>query len=405
MLTPPRSASPSIRRPSRRALPPSPAEPDAWPGGQADVAVFGAGIVGLATARELLVRHPGLDVRVLDKEPVVAAHQTGHNSGVLHAGLYYPPGSLKAELCRTGKERLERFAQEKGIPFRLCGKLVVAVAEDELGRFEALRQRAEANGIPGLEVLGPAGLRDIEPQAAGLRALWSPTTGIIDFTQVARALAVEVEDRGGHVHLGTEVNGITAEAGGRRLSTDRGDLRARGVVACAGLQSDRVAALTGDRPDLRILPFRGDYYTLSAPAAALVNGLIYPVPDERFPFLGIHLTRRIDGQVWAGPNAVLAFAREGYRRRDIDLGELAAILSGRPFRRLARRYWRTGLLELGRDWSKAAFVRAVRRYLPALGGRDLTFGPAGVRAQAVDGDGNLVDDFRLEGRPGLLHVA
>jgi (S)-2-hydroxyglutarate dehydrogenase len=369
-----------------------------------DVAVVGAGILGLATARELLIRHPDLVVTVLDKEDRVAAHQTGHNSGVLHAGLYYAPGSLKARLCREGKAAMERFAEEHGIPVDRCGKLVVALDGSELGRFEDLRRRAEANGVEGLEVLGPEGIAEREPHAAGIRALWSPGTGIIDFGRVARVLADDVVGRGGTLQLGRPVERIERRAPEIVLHTPAGPVVAAHVVACAGLHADALAHQLGDDGRERIVPFRGDYYTLVGGSKSLVNGLIYPVPDPRFPFLGVHLTKRIDGEVLAGPNAVLAFAREGYRRRDVRPRELAGVLGEPGFRRLAARYWRTGATEMWRDVSKRAFLRALQRYVPALRSEHLRFGPSGVRAQAVDPDGTLVDDFRLGGDDRALTV-
>jgi (S)-2-hydroxyglutarate dehydrogenase len=369
-----------------------------------DVAVVGAGILGLATARELLIRHPDLVVTVLDKEDRVAAHQTGHNSGVLHAGLYYAPGSLKARLCREGKAAMERFAEEHDIPVDRCGKLVVALDGSELGRFEDLRRRAEANGVEGLEVLGPEGIAEREPHAAGIRALWSPGTGIIDFGRVARVLADDVVGRGGTLQLGRPVERIERRAPEIVLHTPAGPVVAAHVVACAGLHADALAHQLGDDGRERIVPFRGDYYTLVGGSKSLVNGLIYPVPDPRFPFLGVHLTKRIDGEVLAGPNAVLAFAREGYRRRDVRPRELAGVLGEPGFRRLAARYWRTGATEMWRDVSKRAFLRALQRYVPALRSEHLRFGPSGVRAQAVDPDGTLVDDFRLGGDDRALTV-
>ncbi|MGZ6260308.1 MAG: L-2-hydroxyglutarate oxidase, partial [Candidatus Limnocylindrales bacterium] len=319
------------------------------PAERTDVAVIGGGLLGLATAYRLLGRRPDLRLLILEKETELAAHQSGHNSGVLHAGLYYAPGSLKARLCREGKAELERFAEAHAIPFERCGKLVVALDEIELPRLEALRERATANAVPGLEAVGPERIRELEPHAAGRRGLWSPTTAIIDFRRVAQAYADEVRAAGGTIETGRRVTAIQARGDELVLSTSRGELVARNLIACAGLQADRVAALTGDRPLERIVPFRGDYYTLRPDARQLVRGLLYPVADPRFPFLGVHFTRRIDGEVWAGPNAVLAFAREGYRRRDIDLGDLAGTLSDPGFLRLGARFWRTGALELWRD--------------------------------------------------------
>jgi L-2-hydroxyglutarate oxidase LhgO len=369
-----------------------------------DVAVIGGGIVGLATAYRLLEARPKLKLTVLEKEAELATHQSGHNSGVVHAGLYYAPGSLKARLCREGKTALERFCAVRAIPLERVGKLVVALDDGELPRLAALRERAVANGVEGLEEVGPERMREIEPHAAGIRALWSPTTGIVDFRAVALAYADEVRSRGSAIECAREVTGIERRPGELVLSTDRGELLVGRIIACAGLQADKVARLSGDPGPERIVPFRGDYYTLSADARPFVRGLIYPVPDPRFPFLGVHFTKRIDGQVWAGPNAVLAFAREGYRRRDLDLAELAGVLSDPGFIRLALRFWRTGLAEMWRDWSKRAFLAQLQRYLPALRGEQLIAGPSGVRAQALDRDGTLVDDFRLGGSERVLHV-
>jgi L-2-hydroxyglutarate oxidase len=383
-----------------------------------DVAIVGAGIVGLATAYRLLEARPALRLVVLEKEHEVGAHQTGHNSGVVHAGLYYPPGSLKARLCLEGKADLEAFAERHGIAIAHPGKLVVATHAAELPALEAIHSRAIANGIPGLELVGPERIREIEPHVTGLRALWSPSTGVIDYGQVARVLADEVRARGGLVLTGAEVTAIgsrdraPAAVPGRagaaqaliRLSTRRGELQARNLVSCAGLHADRVARLTGDESPERIVPFRGDYYTLAPDARHLVRGLVYPVPAPDFPFLGVHLTRRIDGEVWAGPNAVLALAREGYRRSEVSVRDLVATLADPGFRGLARRYWRTGLAEQWRDLSRRAFHAELHRFVPALRIEDLAPGPSGVRAQALDPAGRLVDDFRISGDGHVLHV-
>jgi L-2-hydroxyglutarate oxidase LhgO len=373
---------------------------------RADVAIVGAGILGLATALRLLEARPDLRVVLLEKEAAIATHQTGHNSGVVHAGLYYQPGSLKARLCREGKTALERFCEEHAIPIERTGKLVVALGEDELPRFEALKERATANGVDGLEEVGPERLREIEPHAAGIRALWSPSTGIVDFRRVAAAYADEVRAKGATIETGREVVSIAQQGDGLVVGTTLGDVVARRVIACAGLWADRVAAMTGeDTADApRIVPFRGDYYTLTADARPLVRGLIYPLADPRFPFLGIHLTKRIDGNVLAGPNAVLAFARDGYRRRDLSVRDLGGALAYPGFLRLARRYWRTGFAEQWRDWNKAAFVAEVQRYVPAIRSEQLVFGPSGVRAQALARDGSMVDDFLLGGSDRVLHV-
>ena len=369
-----------------------------------DLAIIGGGIVGLATALQLQRRQPDLRLVVLEQESTLGAHQSGHNSGVLHAGLYYAPGSQKARLCREGKAELETFLEGHAIPFERCGKLVVALRPDELPRLEELQRRATANGVPRLEEMGPERIREIEPHAAGLRALWSPTTGITDFRLVVAALAREVQAAGGTIETSRRVTGVADQGEEQVLQTSRGPIVARNVIACAGLWADRVAALTGDSGRDRIVPFRGDYYTLTADARPLVRGLIYPVADPRFPFLGVHFTRRIDGAVWAGPNAVLAFARTGYRRTDVNLRDLVGTLTDRGFLRLAARFWRMGAVELWRDWSKSAFLGALRRYLPELRADQLVFGPSGVRAQALDPDGTLVDDFRFGGSRHVLHV-
>lgn len=369
-----------------------------------DVVVVGGGLLGLATARELLLRRPELSLVLLEREKRLAAHQSGHNSGVVHAGLYYAPGSAKARLCREGKELLEGYCAERGIPLERIGKLVVALNREELPRLEELERRARANGVPGLEAIDEAGIRQIEPAAAGIRALWSPGTGVVDYRRVASAYADDVRASGGEVHTCTAVIGLEERANEVVVRTDGGELLAGAVITCAGLWSDRVAAMTGNSGSERIVPFRGDYWILTPDAAPMVRGLIYPVPDPRFPFLGIHLTRRIDGSVWAGPNAVLALARNGYRRTDLELRELASIVRHRGFRRLAMRYWRTGLAEQWRDLSKRSFARAVQRYLPALRPEQLRPGPSGVRAQALDPDGTLVDDFRFGGSRRILHV-
>jgi len=369
-----------------------------------DVAVIGGGILGLAVARELLAQRPGLSVTVLEREAEVAQHQTGHNSGVLHAGLYYTPGSLKQRYCRDGKVALERYADERGIPYEHCGKLVVAVDESELPALDQLRERAEANGVPGLEVVGTERIAEIEPHVQAVRGVWSPGTGIIDFRRVALAFADDVRAAGGSIHTSHEVRGIRTVSDGLVVETNAGDLQARAVIGCAGLWADKVAAMTPGAGTEQIIPFRGDYYTLTPDARSLVNGLVYPVPDPRFPFLGVHFTRRVDGEVWAGPNAVLAFARTGYRRRDVSVRDMAAVVTSRGFLRLATRFWRTGAAEMWRDWSKGSFLAELQRLIPDLRGDQLTSGPSGIRAQAVDLDGTLVDDFRFRGGDRVLHV-
>jgi L-2-hydroxyglutarate oxidase LhgO len=371
-----------------------------------DVAIIGGGIVGLATALRLSESRPHLRITVLEKEPNVATHQSGHNSGVLHAGLYYATGSLKARLCRQGKSELEAYAAGHGIAIRYPGKLVVALNEQELPRLADLKSRAMANGVDGLEEIGPERIRELEPHATGIRALWSPRTGIIDFRAVARAYADDLTARGVEIRTARLVTAIKQRVDGVTVSTSLGELQAAHVIACAGLQADRVAAMTGDsgREVPRIVPFRGDYYTLTPDARGLVSRLLYPVPDPRFPFLGVHFTPRHDGEVWVGPNAVLAFAREGYRRTDVNLRDLLDTLGYRGFQRLAIRYWRMGATEMWRDLSKRAYVREMQRYLPEIRSDQVRFGPSGVRAQAVANDGVMVDDFSLGGSGRLLHV-
>jgi len=368
-----------------------------------DIAMIGAGIVGLATARELHRRAPGLRIAVLDKEPAPGQHQSGHNSGVLHSGVYYAPGSLKAQLCVRGKRLMEEFAAEHQIPFSRCGKLIVALEESELGRLADLADRGHANGVSGIRMLDARELREIEPAAVGIRALHVPETGIIDFGQVVDAMAAQLRAEGVQVLLGHEVLGVTSRAGHQVLDTTGGEVRATHVISCAGLHADRVAGLTA-KPTVQIVPFRGDYYTLAADARHLCQGLIYPVPDPTLPFLGVHFTKRVDGSVWAGPNAVLALAREGYGRASFDARDLLETLRYPGFRRLARTYWRTGAGEVWRDVVKHAFVRELQRYVPAVRSDQLTFGPSGVRAQALALDGSMVDDFHLEGEGSSLHV-
>jgi (S)-2-hydroxyglutarate dehydrogenase len=371
-----------------------------------DVAVVGAGIVGLATAYRLLERRPDLRLVILEKETEIARHQSGHNSGVVHAGLYYAPGSLKARLCREGKQELEAFCATHDVPIEQVGKVVVALNEEEFPRLRALHERASQNGVPGLELVGPERIREIEPHAAGIKALFSPTTGIVDYSRVAHALAQEARDRGAQIETNRTVTGIEERTGELVVRWSGGEVAAKSVIACAGLWADRVAAMTGDAAAgaPQIVPFRGDYYTLTPDARPLVRGLIYPVSDPRFPFLGVHFTRRVDGNVWAGPNAVLAFARAGYRRTDVSPADLIGTLAYPGFLRFARRYLRTGLAELWRDWSKGAFLRELQRYVPELRGDQLVFGPSGVRAQALARDGTMVDDFDLAGSSRVLHV-
>ena len=369
-----------------------------------DVIVIGAGIVGLATAREILLRRPRLRLAVIEKEARVATHQTGHNSGVIHSGLYYRPGSLKARACVAGAAKLIRYCDERGVPYQLIGKLVVATSPDEVPRLLELYERGQKNGVQGLELLTAEQIREREPNVTGVRAIWSPRTGIVDFARVAEAFAEDVRLAGGEILFERTVLAFQRRNGRIGIETTGGFYEARFVVVCAGLHSDRLARLSGGRPDPAIVPFRGDYYVLRAERRHLVRTNVYPVPDPRFPFLGVHFTPRMDGSVWLGPNAVLAFAREGYRKTDVDLRDLMETLRYPGFRRLALRYWRVGLQELWRDLSKRAFLRDLRRFVPELDEEDLVPGPAGVRAQALSVDGQLIDDFVLERQPGIVHV-
>jgi len=364
-------------------------------GGQDRVAVVGGGILGTAVARRLLQVRPDARVLVLEKEDWLAAHQSGHNSGVVHAGIYYAPGSLKATLCRRGVGLLRTFCAERGLGYDRCGKLIVALDEAQRTRLYALHERAVANGVPGMRVLHGAELAEVEPHVRGLAALHSPDTAIVDFAAVTRELGADVEKLGGSVLLGTEVLGIDHDDQGVMLRTNHGDHHVTSVILCAGLHSDVLARLAGDHADPRIVPFRGVYLLLRPERRNLVHGLIYPVPDPRLPFLGVHLTRRIDGNVLVGPNAVLALAREGYRGRDVDVAHVARIVRSSEFRKLASNHWRTGVHEVVGTVFKRAFVREARRYVPELTVRDVMPGSAGVRAQAIDADGSLVDDFRI----------
>ena len=369
-----------------------------------DVVVVGGGIVGLAVARRLQEAAPSNRVLVLEKESEVARHQTGRNSGVIHSGIYYAPGSLRARNCRRGVALLLRFCEEHAVPFSLSGKVIVAASEAERGRLEELLRRGEANGVPGLRLLGREGLREIEPHAAGVAALHSPTSGVVRFREVAAALCRLFEAAGGSVETGAQVVGVAPADGGLRVLSTKGDFACRKLVTCAGLHADRVARLAGDEPGLQVMPFRGEYYRVRPERAALVRGLVYPTPDPRFPFLGVHFHRNLDGHLDAGPNAVLALAREGYRRRDLDFGDLREMAGYSGFRRLARREWRVGVDEIHRSLSKRAFTRRLQRLVPEIRAADLTAAPSGVRAIAVLPDGRIADDFRIVRRENRIHV-
>ena len=369
-----------------------------------DIAIVGGGIVGLSTAMALSTQAPRLRLLVVEKEPRLGAHQTGHNSGVIHSGIYYRPGSLKASLCVTGAKALIAFCQSHGIPVKQCGKLVIATSQEELPRLEALYVRGQANGVPDLALLGPEEIQEREPHAAGIRALWVPSAGIVDFTQVAKTYAEILRRQGVLIQTNTRLLKSSLTGGTLLLQTSQGQIQSRYLINCAGLHADRVARQSLSPAPLTIVPFRGEYYELLPHRRALVRGLIYPVPDPRFPFLGVHLTRRIDNRVEAGPNALLALKREGYRKTDFSLRDTWEMLTYPGLWRMAARYWRTGLTELLRSVGKQAFVRSVQRLVPKIQAEDLVPAEAGVRAQMLDRAGVLLDDFFLEFTERAIHV-
>ena len=364
-------------------------------------AVIGGGIIGAAVARRLLQLRPDAQVTVLEKEDRLAAHQSGRNSGVVHAGLYYPPGSLKATLCRRGVGLLRDFCAEQSITYDECGKLLVALDDAETRRLSDIHDRAVANRVPGVRLVTGAEASEIEPHVRGIAGLHSPSTAIVDYAAVTRRLAEDARSRGAVVRTGFRVTTIRSGAGEVVVGGPEGAGAFDLVLTCAGLHSDRVALMAGDGQDPRIVPFRGEYYLLRPDRRHLAKGLIYPVPDPRYPFLGVHLTRRVDGEVLVGPNAVLALAREGYRRRDVSFADMRDTLAWPGFRTFARKNWRIGVSEARGSLSKRAFVAAARRYVPDLRADDMVAGPAGVRAQAMSRDGALVDDFRI-GRQGRV---
>jgi L-2-hydroxyglutarate oxidase len=368
-----------------------------------DIAIVGGGIIGLATARQLLARHR-LSLIVLEAEDRLAAHQTGHNSGVIHSGLYYRPGSLKARNCVEGRAALLSFCQEYAIPYELCGKVVVATHPAELPALDQLEERGRANGLAGFKRLRPEEIKAYEPHVSGIDGLWVPQTGIVDYTRVAHQYANLVRQAGGLIQTGTRLVGCRRQPAELVLQTSQGDIRCRRLVNCGGLYSDRVARLCGVEPGLKIVPFRGEYYELTPARHGLVRNLIYPVPDPRFPFLGVHFTRMINGGVEAGPNAVLAFKREGYRRTNFSLPDTWETFTYPGFWRLAAIYWRMGLGEFYRSFSKAAFVRALQRLVPDLQPADVQPGGTGVRAQALEPNGLLADDFRIVEAERMIHV-
>ena len=367
------------------------------------IAILGGGIVGLATAVNLTERFPHLRVLVLEKEPEVGQHQTGHNSGVLHTGIYYKPGSLKAINCRTGKRAMEEFCARHGIPHEICGKVIVAVNDRELPALERIFERGQQNGVL-CEMIGPERLKELEPHAAGVKAIHVPEAGIVNFRAVCQKMADLVRASGGEVRTSARVLGLSQQNQQVTIQTTAGDFTADYAVSCCGLHSDRVARLAGQKLDTQIVPFRGEYYELKHDSQHLCRNLIYPVPDPSFPFLGVHFTRMIEGGVECGPNAVLAFAREGYKKSDINLGDLCETLAFPGFRRLAWKYWRVGAGEMWRSWSKAAFVRALQHLIPEIRSEHLVPARAGVRAMSVGSDGSMVDDFVIHPDGRVIHV-
>jgi (S)-2-hydroxyglutarate dehydrogenase len=374
------------------------------PRGECDLAVIGAGILGLATARELARRYPGMSLQVLEREGAIASHQTGHNSGVIHQGVYYQPGSLKATLCVTGARELYAYCDQRGIPAERCGKVIVATEAAELPRLDELERRGSANGVPSLRRVGPGELAEIEPYARGIAALHSPHTGIVDYARVAAAFADDLESGGATITTGCGVTAVRPSRGRLRLVHEQGETSAGHALFCAGGWSDRLAVAAGGSPDPRIVPFRGAYRQLRADRRQLVRGMIYPVPDPELPFLGVHLTKRIDGEVLVGPSALLAGARDAYALRRLVPADIAATLTWPGSYRMARRFWRTGIDELRQVLPGGAFVAAAARYVPELRRDDVIGGFAGVRAQAVGRDGRLVDDFVFSHTERALHV-
>lgn len=369
-----------------------------------DIIVIGGGIVGLSVAREVTRQFPRLRLALVEKEARVGTHQTGHNSGVIHSGVYYKPGSMKARMCVEGAAAMVEFCREHGVPFKICGKVIVATSEEERPRLQDLLARGQANGVAGLRMLGPEELREIEPHATGVAALHVPGTGVTDFAKVCEKYAELVAAQGGTVRTSAEVIGIGQNGQETVVETSGGDFSVRWVINCAGLFSDRISRMAGETPDVRIVPFRGEYYDLVPARASLVRALIYPVPDPRFPFLGVHFTRRVHGNVDAGPNAIFAFKREGYRSGDFSLRDTMESLVFPGFWRVAAKHWRMGKDEARRSVSKGSFVAGLQRLVPEVQGEDLVPGGSGVRAQAIHRSGALVDDFQFSQSDRMLHL-
>ena len=369
-----------------------------------DVIVIGGGIVGLATAYKLLEQKPELKLRILEKEKSIGLHQSAHNSGVIHSGIYYKPGSMKATNCRRGVEELLLFCDKFNVQYDLCGKVIVAVNLEEVNRLDALYKRGLENGISDVRIVDSQELKDLEPHATGIKAIHVPSTGIINYTSVVDELAKQIIKRGGEIKTKATVKGFVRKAGECIVNTQMGDYPTGLVINCAGLYSDKIAQLAGENSSISIIPFRGEYYVLKPESRHLVNSLIYPVPDPKFPFLGVHLTRKIDGSVEAGPNAVLATAREGYRRRDFSFQETWELLTNPGFWKIGRNYWKTGMGEYTRSLFKPLFVKALQHLVPAIQGSDLVPGESGVRAQAMNKTGKLLDDFCIVQSERFIHV-
>ena len=369
-----------------------------------DVIVVGGGIVGLTTAYKLLEQKPGLKLRILEKEKSPGLHQSGHNSGVIHSGIYYKPGSMKASNCRRGVNELLLFCDKHNVQYDLCGKVIVAINLGEVDRLEALYRRGLEKGMSDIRIIDSQELRDLEPYATGIKALHVPATGIIDYTAVVDELARQIIKRGGEIKTEATVKGFVKKREECIVNTQTYDYPTRLVINCAGLYSDKIAQLAGENSSISIIPFRGEYYVLKPESRHMVNSLIYPVPDSRFPFLGVHFTRRTNGSVEAGPNAVLAWAREGYRRRDVNLMEVWGLVTNPGFWKIGRSYWKTGIIEQARSLIKPLFVKALQRLVPEIQGSDLEPGVSGVRAQAMDKSGKLLDDFYIIQSERFIHV-
>jgi L-2-hydroxyglutarate oxidase len=371
---------------------------------QYDVTVIGAGIIGLSTAMQLLARHPDLRVALIEKDAREATQQSGHNSGVIHSGIYYAPGTLKAEFCVEGRASITRFCEENEVPVRTCGKLIVATTAEELQRLQKLMERGSANRVEGLRLVEAEQIAEIEPHVRAVRALWAPKTGIVDYRKVAAAYAQRIRESGGEIHFDSRLGNVRRKGATTVLETASGAYETRYVINCGGLHSDLIADMMGVEPDIRIIPFRGEYFELKRGREGLVKGLIYPVPDPALPFLGVHLTQTMRGRVEAGPNAVLATKREGYRKRDFSPADVFRTVTFPGFWRMGKRQWKIGIWEMYRSFHRPAFLRSLQALVPELVGDDLVPGGSGVRAQAVDRSGKLLDDFRIEEADGALHV-